>query len=256
MTGFTGRKNHGRGHSYWIDGAKVQGVTTIINGGLPKAALVNWAARQAAELAVDQWDALAALTPSAPLARISKAHEASRSKAAVRGTRIHALAEPLSRGEEVAVPDELAGHVESCVRFLDDFGVRTLLTEFPVLSRRWRYGGTGDLAAVLEALGDEATWLLDWKTSASGAYGDTAFQLAAYGHAEFTLGPGGEEVPLPAFDRYGVVWLRADGYDLYPYEAGDEVFRQFLYIQQCAKAAEDARDYKGDALAPPVRAAR
>lgn len=252
MTGFTGRKNHGRSHSYWIDGNKVQGVTTIINGGLPKPALVNWAARSAAEMAVNEWDELAQLPVATRLARISKAHDAARNKAAVRGTRIHALAEPLARGEKVAVPEELAGHVESCVAFLNDFGARTLMTEFPVLSRRWKFGGTGDLAAVLEAIGDE-TWLLDWKTSASGAYGDTAFQLSAYGHGEFTVSDTGDELPLPRFDRYGVVWLRADGYDLYPYEAGDDVFRQFLYIQQTAKAAEDSRDYKGDALAPPVR---
>lgn len=253
MTGFTGRKNHGRGHSYWIDGAKVPGVTTLISGGLPKPALVNWAARQAAELAVNEWDTLAELPPATRLARLAKAHEASRNKAAVRGTRIHALADALSRGEKVAVPDELAGHVESCVSFLDTFGVRTLMTEFPVLSRRWSYGGTGDLAAVLEALGDE-TWMLDYKTSASGAYGDTAFQLTAYGHGEFTIDAAGAEAPLPHFDRYGVVWLRGDGFDLYPYEAGDEVFREFLYIAQVARAAENSRDYKGDALMAPARA--
>jgi hypothetical protein len=51
--GFTGRKNHGRGHTYYINGTKVDGVTTIIGNGLPKPALVNWAARCAADEAVD-----------------------------------------------------------------------------------------------------------------------------------------------------------------------------------------------------------
>lgn len=253
MTGFTGRKNHGRGHSYWIDGVKVPGVTTILNQGLPKPALVNWAARTAAELAVDQWDALAQLPPSERLKRISKAHDAARTTAAVRGTRVHALAEPLSRGEEVAVPEALAGRVESCVKFLDDFGVEILMTEAPVLSRKWGYGGTFDLGTRLHALGG-TVWLLDYKTSGSGVYGDTAYQLAAYRYGDFTLDAEGREIPLPEFDEAGVVWLRDDGYDLYPFHADRGVFRQFLYIQQCARAAEDCRDYRGDALLPPAGA--
>jgi hypothetical protein len=58
---------------------------------------------------------------------------------------------------------------------------------------------------------------------------------------------------MPEVDRCGVIWLRSDGYELYPYDAGPDVFRQFLYIQQTARAAADCRDYRGDALLPPVR---
>jgi hypothetical protein len=54
-------------------------------------------------------------------------------------------------------------------------------------------------------------------------------------------------------DECGVVWLRSDGYDLFPYHADPGVFRQFLYIQQVAHAGEMSRDYRGDALAPPTR---
>lgn len=36
------RRNHGRNHSYTVDGQKVPGVTTIIGNGLPKPALVAW----------------------------------------------------------------------------------------------------------------------------------------------------------------------------------------------------------------------
>ena len=84
---------------------------------------------------------------------------------------------------------------------------------------------------------------------------DNALQLAAYRYAEFTIAADGAEELLPLIERCFVVWLRADGYDVYPYEAGPEVFREFLYIQQTARAAENSRDYKGDALVPPVRAA-
>ena len=120
---------------------------------------------------------------------------------------------------------------------------------------KYLYAGTLDLIADMRG----ERWLLDWKTSASGAYGDTAFQLGAYRYATHLLdtdpGPDGVVIPMPPVDRCGVIWLRADGYDLYPYHVDQAVFRQFLYVQQVAKAAADSRDYKGDALMPPVRSA-
>ena len=247
------RRNYGRGHSYYLGDRKLDGVTTLISNGLPKPALVNWAARTAAEKAVNEWDALAELPVAERLKRITKAPDESRNAAAVKGTRIHALAEPLAAGFEVDVPEELAGHVDSCLRFLDEWQPEALHTECPVYHDRYLYAGTLDMIAAI----DGETWLLDWKTSASGAYGDTAFQLAAYANATHMLdvgqGPDGVVIPMPPVDRCGVVWLRADGFDLYPYHVDQGVFRQFLYIQQVARAAADSRDYKGDAMTPPVR---
>jgi len=247
VTGFV-RRNHGRGHSYYLDGVKLDGVTTIISKGLPKPALVRWAANTAAALAVDEWDTLAELPPSERLKAISSAPDAVRDTAAVRGTRVHALADQLARGEEVPVPDELAGHVEACVKFLDDWRPVTLLTETPVYHDRYLYAGTLDLTADMAG----KRWLLDFKTSRGGAYGDTAFQLAAYRYATHYLDADGTVRPMPPVDECGVIWLRADGYELYPFHADPGVFRQFLYIQQCARAADECRDYKGDALSPPT----
>lgn len=248
MTGFTGRKNSGRGHTYYIDGTKVDGVTTLISKGLPKPALVNWAARTAAEYAVDHWDQLEELPISQRVDSIRNAPNASRDAAAVQGTRVHALADRLAHGEKVAVPDQLAGFVESAVRFLDEWSVKTLLTETSVISRKWQYGGTLDIVAELGG----KRWLLDFKTNKSGPFGETAFQLAAYRYADAWI-KDGEEQPPAEVDECGVVWLRQDGYDLHPFHADHSVFRQFLYIAQCARAADDCRDYKGDPLLPPVR---
>jgi hypothetical protein len=249
MTEFR-RRNYGRGHAYFLGDRKLDGVTTIISKGLPKPALVNWASKTAAELAVNEWDALAELPVAERLKRIAGAPNAARDAAAVRGTQIHALADRLANGEEVKVPSELAGHVDACVKFLDEWNVETVYTERPVYHQNYLYAGTFDLLALV---GDKV-WLLDFKTSKSGAYGDTAFQLAAYRNATHMLHPDGHEIDMPRVDECGVIWLRADGYDLYPYHADAGVFRQFLYIQQCARAAEDCRDYRGDALMPPVRA--
>jgi hypothetical protein len=243
------RKNYGRGHAYFLGDRKLDGVTTILSKGLPKPALVQWAANCAADLACDEWDELAELPLSERRKRLAKAPNAARDAAAVKGTRVHALADKLANGEEVAVPEELAGHVEACVRFLDDFDVVTVHTERPVYHDSYLYAGTFDLIALVGG----RTWLLDWKTNKSGPFGDTAFQLAAYRNAtHFEFAPG-DVRPMPKVDECGVIWLRSDGYDLHPYHADSGVFRQFLYIQQCARAAEECRDYRGDALTPPVR---
>lgn len=248
MSGFTGRKNHGRGHSYWIDDVKVPGVTTILSGGIPKQ-LTKWAAETAAGYAIDNWDELAKLGPSERIKKIAAAPNADRDAAAVRGTRVHALAQRLSEDEKVNVPDDLAGHVKSAVRFLDEWDVRPVVTECPVMSLKWRYGGTLDLIA---DLADGNRWLLDLKTSRKGPYGEAAFQLAAYRYADTRLdGPAPQ--PMIPVDRCGVAWIRADGYDLFPYDADEDVWTQFLYIQQVAQAAADCRDYRGDALLPPAR---
>lgn len=246
------RRNYGRGHSYFLGDRKLDGVTTLISNGLPKPALVKWAANSAADLACDEWDDLAQLPLSERRKRIAGAPDAKRNAAAVKGTRIHALAEPLSRDEQVDVPDELAGHVESCVKFLDEWQPETIVSEAPVYHEKYLYAGTLDLLATMNG----ETWLLDWKTSASGAYGDTAFQLAAYKFATHILYAEGNLQPMPIVDRCGVVWLRSDGYDLYPYDTSADVWRQFLYIQQVAKAAAESRDYKGDALTAPARTTR
>ncbi|MEU9888643.1 hypothetical protein [Sphaerisporangium sp. NPDC051011] len=248
----TKRRNHGRGHSYLLDGEKVPGVTTLIKEGFPRTGLVKWAAETVAARAVDGWDELAELPVSERLRTLEKAHTEVRDSAGVRGTRVHALADRLVRGEEVDVPEELAGHVEACVKFLDEWDVDALMVERPVFSRRHRYGGSPDLVATLR---DGKRWLLDWKTNARGPYGDMAFQLAAYRYADLFLDEDGHEQPMPEIDEVGVVWLRADGYDLYPFEAGRDVHRQFLYICQVAQAAAACRDYKGDALLPPSEAA-
>lgn len=244
------RKNYGRGHAYYLGDRKLDGVTTILSKGLPKPALVQWAANTAAALAVDEWDTLAELPPSERLKVISKAPNAARDAAAVKGTRVHALADKLANGEEVAVPEDLAGHVDAYLRFLTDWDVETIYTECPVYHEKYLYAGTFDLIARLRGI----PGLWDVKTNRSGPFGDVAFQLSAYRYATHMLYPDGAAGPVPKVEQCGVVWVRSDGFDLYPYEADETVFRQFLYIQQVARAAEECRDYRGDALLPPVRA--
>jgi len=243
------RRNHGRGHSYYIDGAKVPGVTTVLGNGYPKPALVNWAAKETAGYAVDNWDELAELTPSKRLAALERARWDVQKAASVRGTAVHEYAQRLAAGEDVTPPDDLIGHVDAYLAFVADWQPLELLVERPVFSRRRMYAGTPDLIA---ELADGRTWLLDWKTTGKGVFLDNVLQLAALRHAEYIVGDDGAEQPLPPIDAAGIVWLRADGYDLIPIQADETAFRIFLYVKELAGyVTGDAEDWIGDALRPP-----
>lgn len=256
------RRNSGTGHSYWdVDpdtGAeiKVPGVTTLLSDGMPKPALVNWAAEQAAQYAIENWAALGKMGLLLRAKEIQYAWKGTLYGAAAKGTKIHQLAEKLHAGVEVEVPEGLEGHVEACVKFLDEWDVQAVLSETPVVNRAVRYAGTLDLVA---DLGDGRRWLLDWKTG-KGVYADAALQLAAYRHAECYLLDGEEhDMAEVGIQQGGVVHLRADGYDLHPMNITEQAFRLFrhvAYVGGWVKWDKDSGSridvFKGKALRPPA----
>jgi hypothetical protein len=64
-------------------------------------------------------------------------------------------------------------------------------------------------------------------------------------------GKNSEELPVPEVDECWCVWLRADGYEVYPMDTSPDILRQLLYIDQCRIADEDCRRYKSDPLPHP-----
>jgi len=243
------RIDRGRGHVYLDEhGDRYDGVTSAISNGVPKPALIDWAARTTAGYAVDNWDELAAMPISERLDVLKRARWNVTREAAVRGTQVHDLALRLAAGADVDVPEPLVGHVDAYLRFVDEWQPRERLVETVVGHHVHRYGGTLDLVA---RLADGQVWLLDWKTSASGIWPENALQLAAYRFAEFYVDDHGAEKPMVDVDAVGCVWLRADGYDLVPVEADAGAFRTFLYAQQVASFVQQPRDATvGVALAP------
>jgi hypothetical protein len=239
MTGVK-RINRGRGHSYEIDGRKADGVTSLIGDGLPKPALVGWAANTTAAYAVDHWDDLAAETPSKRLGILKRARYLDLDAASKRGTEVHQIAEQLSHDVEVEVPDELAGYVESAVKFLDEWQPQVLLTEAVVASRKWGYAGTFDL---LMRLPDGRVVLADYKTSRSGIWGETSLQLGAYANADVYLDADGVEQPMAELGITDgmAVWIRADGYDVYAVDL-DEGFKIFTHVMWVARQAKDMKE--------------
>ena len=249
----TRRINRGRGHSYLLDGEQADGVTTILSQGVPKPALIGWAANTTAGYAIDHWDELADLKASERLRKLEKARFGDNDAALVRGTQVHSIAQQLSSGEEVDVPEHLLGHVDSYLQFVTDWQPEEVIVETIVANRRRRYMGTLDLIADLN---DGQRWLLDWKTTASGIWPESALQLAAYRNAEFYIDAQGQEQPMPTVDQAGCVWLRADGYDLVPVDAGQDTFMSFLYCQQVAGSPAPAGTVRPRSADPAVTQSR
>jgi hypothetical protein len=143
------RRNHGRGHSYWLDGTKLPGVTTILDEAIRKRALENWAATTTAKAAVDRWDELAGMPVSERLDTLTRARWEARDAAALAGTQIHDLAWRLVTGEDVDVPPAHLGPVQALARFMDAWGVEPLHRETPVVHPAHGWAGTIDLLATL-----------------------------------------------------------------------------------------------------------
>lgn len=221
------RRNYGRGHGYKLDGEKVPGVTSVIDV-LDKPALRQWYANEAAKRVVDEWDRIVRMAPSERLEFVKYGARDTMRAAALRGTEIHALGHKLATGEEgVDVPDEHRGPVEAYARFLDRWEVEPIAAETPLVNTRYRYAGTADLWARIGRR-DNVLALLDVKTG-KGVYSETGLQLAAYRYAELMQPEPGVEIAVPAVDAVYVAHVLPDDVRLLPVEAGEEVFRAFLY---------------------------
>lgn len=248
------RINSGRNHWYKLDGRKADGVTTLIGDGLRKKALEAWGIRTVAEYVADHLDevyAMRRMGREAIVSALKQSPYSDRDRAANRGTEVHALAEKLIHGEELDPPDELRGHVESYVKFLDEWRPVPVLTEALVGSRRWNYCGTLDIVADLP---DGRRVIADIKTSRSGIFAETVLQLAAYRFAEFYVDSDGNEQSMSDLGITGAlaVWVRADGYDVYDLPADAAQHNKFLHIAVGARWQKESRDLVGAAVPPPV----
>lgn len=238
------RRNYGNGHGYKLDGRKVPGVTTII-GVLDKPALVDWAARESAAYAVENWDELSGLRLADRMARIEKARWAQNKRATVRGTRIHWMGEQLARGRAVDVPDELRGPVQAYARFYDRWDFATLAAEAPCAHTGYQYAGTLDTIVRSHRLG---VAMLDIKTG--GVWPEVSLQLAAYRHCDL-IQVDGKETAMPDLDGCYVAHVLDDDVELLPVEADREVWRWFLYARELYEWKQRT-DRKSDDYAPPI----
>lgn len=252
MTAGLKRIDHARGHSYELDGKPCPGVTTLIGKGIPKPALMHWAARVVAEHVYSLDDAtvlsMKHASPEFTVNTWKKVPFQQRDQAADRGTEVHKFAERLVKGWDVDVPIHLEGYVASAVQFMKEWRVAPVLVEAMVGSRSHNYCGTVDLICDLP---DGRRALMDYKTAKSGIFPEAAIQLAAYRNAEFVVGKDDQEFPL---HKLGInctyaIWLREDGYDVYPLHSGPEVFECFLSAATTGRFVDVMKSWVGQAEA-------
>jgi hypothetical protein len=247
------RINTAKGHYYKDgNGQRIPGVTTIIGDGVPKPALINWAANATAEYAVDNWDQLTELQPSARLKKLQGARYAATDKAKKRGTEVHKYGERLVKGEKLTgIPDELRGHVEAYVRFLDKFEVDPILVEAAVINYRYGYAGTLDLVAdVTVENGERKRLLLDLKTNEKGIFGETPLQLAAYRYSEFYLDSDGKEQPMIEVEGCGAILISSGDAQLIPCTSGTDEMKSFRIAAAMRDIVNTSRDLVGSAVEP------
>lgn len=238
----TGLVFYDKSHRYKLDGEWVESVTGILGSAIPKHALPKWAAKSVAQYVATHRDAVGALYELGEYPMVAALKEQpwqERDLAAKRGTEVHDFAERIANGEEVDVPSELAGHVGSCIEFLDDWGIQPVLVEAVVGSRQHRYAGKLDLVADHNR-GPRA--IFDYKTSKSGIFAETSYQLVAYAFAEFH-GENGDEHPMADLGiqtSYGV-HIRTDGYSVMPLAYGPGIYAEFVHLLNSARIIKRAQ---------------
>lgn len=248
--------------------ASVPGVTGLIGGGIPKPQLNPWYARMVAEFVEQnplEVERLRSLPPvqhqgrerSALVDALCKVPTGKRDSAAERGTAIHALAEKVVAGDEVAVPVEHDGEVTGYAEFLDAWEITPVVIEGRGANATEWYAGTLDLIATSPHWDGVA--LIDLKTS-NGVYGETAIQTAAYAKFEFYLDENGEERPMPKIERTFVAHITPFGTDLHPLCTSpteiDEAYRQFLCAAYITKTAKRRKEFLRDPLPSPLKEAQ
>lgn len=155
-------RGSGRPARYLLaDGTPVRGVTTIISRFKDSGALLFWAFNQGRSGAASLYE--------------------KRDEAGDVGTLCHNVIEADIHGAEPPpIPADKAERVASALSAYQEWfaGARMeiIATEVPLVSARYRYGGTIDAIA---RDGQGRLCLVDWKTS-NGVYPDYAIQLAAY----------------------------------------------------------------------------
>ncbi|WP_137843822.1 hypothetical protein [Microbacterium sp. 2FI] len=235
------RRNYGRNHGYTLDGQKIISVTKALGLGMPKPALINWAASEAAQAA---WEMRGdrEVSYSEFIAQVARAHERKRNTAAVKGTAVHGYGQRLVHGEKVeGIPDEVAAKVDQYVRFLNEWQVVPVVVERPICNLSIPYGGTFDVVFTTPLFPDRV-FLGDIKTG-KGVYGDNALQLEAYSRADFYIDEHESEVPMSdlGITDHVVIHLEEGSYHVVEMEHGDEVFASFETAVSMARLFDGPR---------------
>jgi hypothetical protein len=193
-----------RDEAYWS-------VTTIISGGVPKPALINWAKKFTAQYACDNIDKLDALLVPDSEGAVDRdgavdwlkgAAYRDRDRKADLGTYVHAATEAYVLGKPFPTwPPIVLPRMRAFERFLAKYEPDYELTEASVYNRSEHYAGTLDaILTVGRGPHKGRKFVADLKTGGKAIYPEVALQLAAYRYAEFIGLPDGSEEAMRDVD--------------------------------------------------------
>lgn len=227
---------------------KLPGVTSIV-GMLPKPFLTFWAAKMAAELAVDSIDFVQQMLDrggrAAAVQYVSGASRRYTKERSDIGSEAHDMFERMIRGERVGyVSRDMDPYKRHFAEFLDAVQPELVRAEDVAWSDTHQYAGSFDGILRIrldengepDPQGEPALVIADWKTG-KNTYPDVALQMSAYAHADKVIAPDGTEEPMPDFDGAVVLHITPDVCAFKPVRIAEEngqpdVFAQFLHLRQ------------------------
>ncbi len=238
---------------------EVISVTSALKA-LPKPFLIGWAAKMAAEFAVDNLDTLKALVDKgeerAAIDMVKNARFRDMNKKADRGTIVHAAVEAYIAGTEIdkaevdarldeqRVPKGMwkSTHlmIQGVYQYLQDTEPEIVRSESTVYSRTHGYAGTLDILARTHIGSGRVPAVIDVKTSKS-IYDEVALQLIGYARADFVGLDDGTEEPLIPTDEpieYGIVVRPTPSgkYETATFALTDAIFDRFLAVLAVAQS--------------------
>jgi hypothetical protein len=200
----------------------VPSVTTILRV-IAKPNVTRWAARKAAEYALEHWAELEGMSDPEAIARISGAHEQISDVAKDIGNAVHEVAEMWGKGEAHEPARGTASYVNQLISFLMDSKPRFIENECTLWSRKHQYAGTADAIAEI----DGKLYLLDFKTG-KRVYEEAALQLSALANADFIIREDGTEEEIPALEVLAAVHVRPRSCRVIPVNHMTDNFAVFL----------------------------
>lgn len=290
----TGPERIPRRHQGWYrdreTGDRLRSVTTILNEGAPKEALIYWAGNLVAETAIERLPYLvrAARRPADRKEAydwLRRAHTRKKDERKDVGSAVHKLIEAHILGEPVPAEllddPEMRPYLEHFEQFITDYGVEFEASEMVVANPAEGYAGTLDYivrsALIVHALNgmrvggrllvaevwgmpplDPAAPLMgDTKTGGEldvkGVYPEAALQMSSYRAATVCWLRDGTKVPMPSTQEVGVVLhLRPEGYRVIPVRCGSDVFATFRHVREVARwTRELSKDVVGEPITLP-----
>ncbi len=185
---------------------------------------------------------------------VKTASDRKRDTAATRGTLFHKIAEDIVNGEQVTIPENVAGHYESWKQWVREWEMEFVENEFSVYSETHGYAGTGDFMGFSHKYPELGLILGDYKTSESGIWPDIALQLAGIAYADF-IGRHHldyREDAIPQFKTFVGVQITENGYRVIKVRVSIHTFNTFLSAMNIARWKTEGEGFALDKSAPFV----